>query len=159
MHYWAVLPHASRNLEERAVGLGAPPPTQGSLGGTSHDATPSKGRRPPPPPEVGSDSRGRRSLTCVAAPRLSSRFPQVLPSHGPGSSSSDLVPVGAWALEVSEHIGCTCVHTHVRSLHACVWQALEMTPEPIGCMYVHTRVYMLTRGGVVGKTAPESDST
>ena len=31
MHYWTVLPHASRNLEERAVGLGAPPPTQGSL--------------------------------------------------------------------------------------------------------------------------------
>ena len=66
MHYWTVLPHASRNLEERVVGLGAPPPTQGSLGGTSHNATPSKGRRPRS--EVGSDSRGRRSLTCVAAP-------------------------------------------------------------------------------------------
>ena len=66
MHYWTVLPHASRNLEERAVGLGAPPPTQGSLGGTSHNATPSKGRHPRS--EVGSDSRGRRSLTCVAAP-------------------------------------------------------------------------------------------
>ena len=108
-------------------------------------------QRPPPPLQDRLQQPWLSVLDVCRCSCLSSHFPQLLSSHSFGSLSSDLVHARVWALEISEHTGCTCMHTHVHALHACMWQALEMTPEPIGCMCVHTCVYMPYTQGCGGQ--------
>ena len=122
------------------VDLGAPPSAQHSLCGISHNATPSKGRHPR------SEMRLRQPWLAVLDV---CSFPQVLSSHSPGSSSSDL----AHARCLSTVAVCVC--TRVYRPYMC---ALEMTLEPIECMCVHMCT-CLTRIWVVGRTVPESDSS
>ena len=131
-------------LRRAGGALGAPPPPRQPV----RDFTQCDPRQRPPRPLPDRLRQPWLSVLDVCScSRLSSRFPQLLSSHSFGSSSSDLVHARVWALEISEHVGCMCMHTHVHTLHACMWQALEMMPEPIGCMCVHTRVYMrYTRG-------------
>ena len=95
-----------------------PHPHPGSLCGISHNATPGKGRRPRS--QIGSDSRGCLSLTCVVAPvsapvslnscHLTASGPRHLTWFMPGS--------GPWRY-LSTLVVCACTHMYIPYMRAC----------------------------------------
>ena len=75
----------------------------------------------PPPPSLrfGSDRHGYLFLEVRSCYLFNSRFCQILFSHSPGSPSSDLVNVRAWALEMTR-AHWTYVRAHVCTCLTCV---------------------------------------